>query len=333
MPTNQKRDRAADKRRRYLLEHGRPSRVTDAEFARVVAHVKDLHERGMGYPWIAELAGTHQSTVACTASQWRGKERGKATGMNRSSYDAIMSVEFTPAPNGRMGSRMPSIGAARRLQGLCALGFSLAQIAVELDCDRAALGKIVRQQRSSNYIHRAVYDRIVMTYEKLRDVNPRDVGGTTYSLGRAKGAAQRHGYAHPDLWDDDTIDDPDAHPEYTGECGRLRGVLIHLRDDIMPLCAWCQHIADTTVSTINPFDLYELVKEGFSNKDIAEYFDVRSDSVAHYTSVFKSRHILESANPHDMRGRCEICGPVALRSAGSRRATGETKLICYNAIK
>ena len=51
--------------------------------------------------------------------------------------------------------------------------------------------------------------------------------------------ARRNGWAPPGAWDDDQIDDPQAHPEWTGECGTDRGYWVHRRQQL-PMCTRCE---------------------------------------------------------------------------------------------
>jgi hypothetical protein len=335
MPTGQKRDRKADKRRRYLREAGRPSLITPEELAAVKARVARLHAEGMSYPQIAAVAGVQDSSVACLISGWRGRARGEATGMRRTTYDAIMRVTYQPPTDGRYGARMGAIGTVRRLQALVAHGFSLDVIAQHLGdglderIDRTVLGKIVRQQRSTSFVHAQMHYAVMKAYEKLRDMDPRDMQ-SPYATGRALGSAKRHGYVAPGYWDDDTIDDPNAFPEYTGFCGQVKGILIHLRDDI-PICDYCQTTLDKSRSRVNPFELYDMyVNQGMNSREIGAEFHVRADLISKYATVLIRRHILTRVNEVEMVGFCEICGSTRLRTAGQRNGT--SKIVCYAAV-
>lgn len=142
------------------------------------------------------------------------------------------------------GYRYPSVGIRRRLQALQAAGFTLAVVASLVD------DKDVRQihatmcgKTNAHFVTAPYATAIITAYDKLYVAQPVDWGVTPRSVAYAKTVAAKNNYAPPGCWDEDTIDDPDAFPEWTGACGTLNGVRIHRRDGI-PLCPACSNLED-----------------------------------------------------------------------------------------
>lgn len=97
-----------------------------------------------------------------------------------------------------------AIGARRRLQALACMGWGLTALAAETGIYWNHLyslrsGRRVRMWRPTGDAIRVVYDRVA---DRLGP-DPRAI---TW--------ARKHGWAPPICWDDDTIDDPDAQPDY-----------------------------------------------------------------------------------------------------------------------
>jgi hypothetical protein len=135
---------------------------------------------------------------------------------------------------------------------------------------------------------------------------------------------------HPDHWDDDTIDDPNAVPEYTGRCGSIVGALIHLRESI-PMCPPCEQSIDNK-RKIDPYVVHEMNNEGKSAREIAAHFGVSKDSIHQYTSILNrgKRHELTEVSTLEMRAVCELCGPTAIVQCGVR-PDGRMRVQCATA--
>lgn len=102
----------------------------------------------------------------------------------------------------RASGSVPSVGAARRVQALMALGWRKA----DLQAEGVPTGQLVTRSRDQVSVEgwrqvRDVYDRLSMT------------------LGPSQAARDRaaaRGYPPPLAWDDETIDDPRATPQHGG---------------------------------------------------------------------------------------------------------------------
>lgn len=230
--------RAAQRRRAYLKETGRPCMLEPEERMKVVAHVKGLHANGMTCRQIADAAGHSSSdTVAHMVFDKRPPE---TTRIRRTTANALMAVELE-GHRGWGARRDPTI-PRRMLQALHAEGFSIPFLAGLLDRPSAALYEFEHGNRGGHYMRYAWGEAIVELYVKLAGTDPADYGMSQQSITAAKSWAQKYRYAPSFCWDEDTIIDPDAIPEWTGACGSLTGYNIHKREDIL-MCFACASVA------------------------------------------------------------------------------------------
>ncbi|WP_432112779.1 helix-turn-helix transcriptional regulator [Streptomyces sp. S1] len=216
--------------------------------SKAVAHLKKLK----GAPYfmsnrrIAELADICESNLSQIYHGRRGASRDYArfSEIHRDTEAAILGVRPEINPPLRGGAHMDPVGARRRLQALIALGFPMRILSEGIDWgkDPQPVHRFVTGKSGRVYIVASTYYKIKALYEKLHDVRPEDMGLSKVAIGRARRSAVLHGYAPSSCWDDDTIDDPSAFPEWTGACGTPEGFPIHLREEI-PACEPCKAAA------------------------------------------------------------------------------------------
>jgi hypothetical protein len=107
---------------------------------------------------------------------------------------------------GREGRLPPgmvsSVGAARRLQALSALGWSATEIAERMGSSKTNVLQIRSGRRET--MTRSVATRVEAVYEQL--------SGTPGGSDKVRNHAARAGWAVPLRWDDDAIDNPHAKP-------------------------------------------------------------------------------------------------------------------------
>ena len=208
----------ADTLRAIANASGRPVRVPAAP---VAAHVRTLLDAGMGWTRITRAA--HCST--CTLSRiLNGQEL-----MRRTAAERILAVRYRPAP----GRTIDATGTRRRIQALMAVGNTIVGIAAESGVDHSVINDILN---GAPTVRGMTADRIAAAYDWLsRQPNTSRQSSATVSRNRAT----REGWAPPGAWDDDHIDDPNAHPEWTGYCGTDRGYWIHQRQQL-PMCSRCE---------------------------------------------------------------------------------------------
>lgn len=107
--------------------------------------------------------------------------------------------------NGGQPLLQPAHGTIRRLQALCALGWTHRQIGARLGVTPSRVSHIIRLTQDAVLIDTA--RRVADLYDQISMVVP---AGRDASYARREAA--RKGWAPPLSWDDDTIDDPNAEP-------------------------------------------------------------------------------------------------------------------------
>lgn len=217
------------KRRRTdkLRELGRPVTVRDADQERAENRVRSWKARGMSLTQMARQTGLPLATVSNIHSR-------SATYRFRTSYAAIAMMRFEEPDDNAL---VDPTGTIRRLQALRADGFTLQWVEENgggspSQSRKLATGRYTRTRGLMARRVREVYDLADgRTAEDFGILPGRAASCRTY--GRKFGWSPRH------TWDPDTIDDPEAFPEWTGACGTVQGWLIHKREDI-PMCDQCR---------------------------------------------------------------------------------------------
>lgn len=122
----------------------------------------------------------------------------KARGLCRIHYNGQRKYSYYQQAWGRRNS----IGTARRLRALMAIGYTQGQLAAELGVDQSWVSKLMRNSRGR--VNVDTHQRVVELYDRL--------SMTPGASAQAREKAHRNGWPPPLAWDDDTIDDPDAQP-------------------------------------------------------------------------------------------------------------------------
>lgn len=135
-----------------------------------------------------------------------------------------------------------STGTMRRLQALAAIGWAAPALATRTGHTRIAIqhwrrGRLPR-------VHRHTHQLIADLYNQLWDTP----GGSTYT----RRHAARAGWAPPLAWDDQSIDDPTAHPD--------RG-------------------APTHRARIDPDDVRHFAGYGNGHQKLADHLDIHTESI------------------------------------------------------
>ena len=156
--------------------------------------------------------------------------------LRRSTEARILAVPIPQQP-GRSLLRVDSLGARRRLRALVALGWTRKGIAEHIPTmDPAYLARLVHSDKP---ITAWTALRIEQVYQKLSEAHPEDHGVPGPEARRSRAEAVARQWASPVAWDDDTIDDPAAIPDWTGHCGTDRGWWMHTTLKL-PMCETCK---------------------------------------------------------------------------------------------
>lgn len=269
--------RARQKHWRYLRETGNAALMRRPEVEALVDKIKALHARGMSYKTMAAQTGVPQATIS-------GYVTAPGRGMLRTTYVKLARLRFAENEVSERGARLDPTGTRRRLQGLWADGFSLEWIRRELGGFNDPYLRRLLHGRDSSHVHADVASRIAALYDKLDGVEPADAGMTKHGITYARNQAVKHGYPPRSCWDPDTIDDPDAIPEWTGQCGTVFGWRIHETQEI-PLCRPCADARSASDAELSGAKLRDVrVRRGLSQEQLARAAGVKVDKYRSWES-------------------------------------------------
>lgn len=219
-PEELRRQRFADKMRKM----GTPLLVLPEELERARVHVTRLYNRGMSYNQIAATAPNdmNETTVAKVVNRWTET-------IHRDTYNALMRTYYVAPQGWRTGRKMDPVGVRRRMQALVADGFGYNVLGGVMGISLQAVFQLCTREAPA---HASTYGYVVPVFEKLEGKDPLAYGATKLGVSRAKGTARRHLWAPSVCWDADTIDNPDAFPEWTGACGTVTGYNLHRSEQV-----------------------------------------------------------------------------------------------------
>lgn len=109
-----------------------------------------------------------------------------------------------------MAASVPAVGPTRMARALVARGYPTTYLAQRLGVTRPALSVLTEQD--GGIVPAALAGSIRALFAALRDVHPYRCGITPAQRRYALNLAARNGWAPPDAWDAETIEDPDATP-------------------------------------------------------------------------------------------------------------------------
>ena len=222
----------AQKRRMYLRSVGRPPMVTGPDFDRVQRKVRSFHARGMSYRQMDDQTGVPYSTIC---------DSFKSKGMLSRTWSALDAMHFDPPAD---NSLIDATGTRRRLASLWCDGFPIPWLAERFPfIRRSTFQKILRgglrRELDGQRVTYLMASRVAEVYDKLEGRRPEEFGIPARTVRYCAAFATKKGGVPRSCWDSDTIDDPDALPEWTGACGSVAGLNIHYRERILPACPAC----------------------------------------------------------------------------------------------
>lgn len=241
-PEEKERRRNLSRRARKLRNMGKPQRVLPHEYAEAMAIIRRAHASGMSLTQI----GYQLEMCKTTLSQHM---RGERETMRRETYNKLLRLQpELPERSGatrRGGAKISPQGSVRRLQALTAMGWPIKTAAPIIGVDQRNLAKILLGK--VRFVYSVMAADIAMAYDKLIGMDPLEQRAS-WTIEASRREAARRRYAPPHCWDEDTIDDPDAHPEWTGACGTEEGYRIHVRETVngnhLPPCEPCRKAAE-----------------------------------------------------------------------------------------
>ncbi|MFF1297969.1 MULTISPECIES: hypothetical protein [unclassified Streptomyces] len=204
----------------------------DAEPVRV--HIRHLQSCGMGQRAIAAAANVNRKPLQYILNGRPQRGTGPQTKLRPALAAAILAVE--PTLDNLSGAvSISAVGTVRRLQALVAAGWSQERQAIELDMTSTNFSRLINATTVT--VRSARRGRA--HYDQLWNVDPVSHGSRPQDVARTKARAALAGWAPVGAWDEESIDDPSAHPDWTGHCGTVRGAAVH-EDHGIPLCPPCQ---------------------------------------------------------------------------------------------
>lgn len=226
-------ERARLKRLAYLRDIGVGGYTSSTP---VRARVRFLHdELGVTYDTIADRSGVDAETVKMHYRGYRWPDLAQVTTCTKGTERRILGARFSPSD----GYRFPAVGIRRRLQALQAAGFTLAVTSGLVERDTRQVHATMSGRTNKHFVTSPFAQAVITAYDKLQYARPEDWGVAPRASAHALTRSRANSYAPPTCWDQDTIDDPDAVPEWTGACGTPLGYRIHRREGI-PVCPPCQ---------------------------------------------------------------------------------------------
>jgi len=227
-----KANRDSENARVRLLAYGQWAPFVDAEPVR--AHIRYLQSCGMGLRVIAAALGVDRKNVQSILNGRPERGSGPQKGVKPARAAAILAIEPT-LDNLAARTVISGTGTTRRLQALVAMGWPQMHLAIEMRWTGTNLGVLLTAPTVTAQTARLVRD----VYDRLWKVDPLTHGASPRGVTYAKRRAAEAQWAPVGAWDDDTIDDPAAFPDWTGRCGTPHGDPAHRANDT-PVCQPCR---------------------------------------------------------------------------------------------
>ncbi|MGW5711644.1 hypothetical protein [Streptomyces olivaceus] len=216
-PPCRRAENAYDKRRRFLNQTGRTLMVDTKP---VAAHLRGLFAAGAGWTQLSAISDCSTSTIQNLLTE-------KTPQCRRTTANKILAIQPGDAiPEQRS---IPALGTIRRTRALMAQAHSCKAISSACHIDHSTVTDLLAGRLN------------VVTLGLARRVDHgfRSLSQTSGTSARSRNRARRESWAPAATWDDDTIDNPDAHPEWTGHCGTDHGWWTH-RQQQLPICPRCE---------------------------------------------------------------------------------------------
>jgi hypothetical protein len=206
--------RRYDARRRLLIASGRWQQLANAEPVR--NHIQHLRANGLGWRHIAHLAGVSEGVVSRLLYGTPSRGYGPSKRIQPDAAAALLAVQVdidTLADR----ALIDGTGTRRRIQALVCIGWSQSEQARRLGISRQShtrLNGTVQVTAGLARTIRAFYDEMSM--------NPAPDGPS--STGARREAARKK-WAPPLAWDENSIDDPAARPDFGERTPRGEAIL------------------------------------------------------------------------------------------------------------
>lgn len=221
-----------DENRSKAIAAGTWNPWTDAEPVRV--HIRHLQSCEMGLRAIAAAANVHRKRLQHILGGRPERGTGPQEKVRPDLAAAVLAVEPT-LDNLSAHCVIGATGTTRRMQALVAGGWPQRRLAEQMGWTPTNAGKLLTARTVTVKTARLV----IALYERLWNADPAAYGASAIGIAQAKKRAAAAHWAPCGAWDDETIDDPSAFPDWTGRCGTAAGARDHYVFDI-PICDPCR---------------------------------------------------------------------------------------------
>lgn len=192
-------------------------------------HVENLNKAGMTWHQIADAAGINWAVV-------RNLLVGKSRSLRAANAHALLNVQPPTLPPAGGEALVDTTRSCRQLQALVAAGWPLRVLGRRAGLD---LNTIVDAVYGRKQVRAGTAHTIHVLYGQLWDQFPAEHGVRPHDIARSQRTAAKHHWAPALAWDDDTINNPDALPDWTGRCGTTGGYYDHTQLNT-PTCQPCR---------------------------------------------------------------------------------------------
>ncbi|MBD0743514.1 hypothetical protein [Streptomyces sp. CBMA152] len=224
------------RRRRRLIGYGQWQPFTDAEPVR--QHVRAIQATGMSLANLSTAANVSGGTLDHLL--YGGQGRPPAALIRIESAGKLLN--YWPKLDDYVdGAVISAAGTARRLQALAVIGWPVQSIHRQLGFGNV---KTIEHARIREHVTARLARAVRDLYRWASIGTAEDHGITPWIAVRCRNQAASHGWYGPAAWDDDSIDNPEALPDWTGHCGTDRGWWHHTLEHI-PMCPRCQGAHET----------------------------------------------------------------------------------------
>ncbi|MEH0552529.1 hypothetical protein [Streptomyces sp. B21-101] len=197
------------RRRRRLQAYGQWQPFVDAAPAR--QHVQAIRATGMSLAGIVRHTGVNSGTIDHLLY---GKAPYPPAAKIRTENAKALLVYWPTLDDYDDGAVIDATGTRRRIQALAAAGWPSNAVHQHVNhITHKAVERLRTNERVTARTARAVRD----FYRHAAGQTPEAHGVTPWVATRTRTYAAKNGYANAMAWDDDTIDDPNAQPEYGRE--------------------------------------------------------------------------------------------------------------------
>lgn len=223
-----------DENRAKAITAGTWQPWVDAEPVRV--HVVHLRACNMGLRTIADCADVERKRLQAVVGGRTDRGTPPQAKVRPALAAAVLAVEPT-LENLAPSTLISPLGTRRRAQALAAMGWPQQYLAEHIGMTPSNWAAMLA--RPNVLVRRALAVRAM--YDQLWNVDPAEHGATAVGIARARAHAAANGWAPVGAWNDEALDDPEAFPDWTGQCGTPQGVSAHRRHEILPVCQPCRN--------------------------------------------------------------------------------------------